>query len=319
MKRWMAVFLLLVMVIPAAAGAEGGSVYQWVWENEDQNMSLYLLGDTGWLVESARQEKGYTYRTGAQAEAYRAFAEECGAKLYVYLVNSSRSLDFDNLQREPYVWTLLRECYPDCELGCLEIDSIETYCDYFHKTDHHWNYRGAYQGYADVIRLLLGEDEPLMQPVETVTFPFMFNGSYNKDMERTDSDEAFTVYRFDYPDMKIQINGRQRKEYGRAELFFEGRMNDMPVLTNYYSEFYGGDTGLIVFSTGNEDRESVMIVSNSYSNAINKLVACHFNNTVVVDPRMYDSEADITVTQKELAQEYGVTKILLLGDAFFFR
>ena len=56
----------------------------------------------------------------------------------------------------------------------LRIGSLEEYGRYFYTTDHHWNYRGSYAGYCQIVRMLLGEDEPVIEPAETVTFPVKF-------------------------------------------------------------------------------------------------------------------------------------------------
>ncbi|MBP5463397.1 MAG: winged helix DNA-binding domain-containing protein, partial [Lachnospiraceae bacterium] len=95
-----------------------------------------------------------------------AFAERNGVEeVYVYLINSSRSVNLDDPQAETTLWKLLQECYPDCTLDCLKIDSVDAYCNYFYQTEHHWNYKGSYEGYKAIIRMMLGEDEPLMQAV----------------------------------------------------------------------------------------------------------------------------------------------------------
>ena len=166
--------------------------------------------------------------------------------------------------------------------------------------------------------MLLGEEEPLLQPAETVEFPFVFNGSYYKWAGMTDSDELFTVYRFEYPEMKIWINQKRRKAYGRAQQYFDGEINGQYPFTNHYGEFYGGDNGLIVFSTERPEKENILILSNSFSNAVDMLIASHFNNTIVVDPRMYEDQIGKDLPLEQLARSYGITKILLLGDPDFF-
>ena len=307
--------LALIVCILTATGAAEGSVYEAIAGYS----GLYRLAGTNWLIESPEHDRveGETQR---QAEGYRAFAERNGVEeVYVYLINSSRSVNLDDPQAETPLWKLLQECYPDCTLDYLKIDSVDAYCNYFYKTDHHWNYKGSYEGYKAIIRMMLGEDEPLMQPEETVEFPFVFNGSFNKKLNRTDSDEKFTVYRFEYPEMDITVNRGWAKAYGRAKLYFAGKANSENGFTNHYGQFYGGENGLIEFSTGRPEKESIMIISNSFSNPVDMLIASHFNNTAVVDPRFFDEEIGAEVSMDALIRTYGITKILLIGDPTFFR
>ena len=314
MVKRIAAGILLLVLFAGAALAEETTVYQPIRDYQ----TYFNLEGAGWIVESFRRDQNREL-TLSQAQGYLSLARRAGVKeVYVYLVNSSRTIDLDHPEKEPPLWPYLQECYPDCTLGCLKIDSVETYRSYFYRTDHHWNYRGSYEGYKDVIRMLLGEDEPLLEPLETIEFPFVFNGSYYKRMGRTDSREQFTVYRFEYPEMSVWINQSRRKTYGKAQAYFDGRVVSDGAYTNHYGEFYGGDNGLIQFSTGRPEKESVMIISNSYSNPLNMLIASHFNNTVVVDPRLYEKEIGKEPTLGKLIQNYGVTKILLLGDASFF-
>ena len=316
MKRWTAVFLALMMLLPAACGAEDGTVYKLANSNE----RLYDLGDTGWVVEQPRYMDSYPASTKDLAVYYCGIAEKNGLEPpYVYLINSSKSIDFDHPEETPRIWTTLQECFPDSRLGYLEIRSIEDFCNYFYKTDHHWNYKGSYQGYKDIIRLILGEDEPLMEPLETVQFPFTFNGSYNKRLGRENCDELFTVYRFDYPEMELWINLGRKKDYGRAKVYFDGSMDASYSFTNHYGEFYGSNRALIQFGTNRPEKESLLIFCNSYACANCMLIATHFNNTLLVDMREFDDVLGGKTTIDQLISRYGVTKILLMGDASFFR
>ena len=322
MKRRLAAILLLgILLFTAAAGAgeEKESVYTLVAYKEDE-YALYDLAGTGWLVE-APYDVSYPELIAKQANHYLTYARSFGiSDVSVYLINTSRSVDFDNLQDEPKIWPLLEEYYAGCRMGSLEIHSIEEYCDWFYKTDHHWNYKGSYKAYTEIIPLVLGGDEPLMEPAETVHFPFVFNGSYNKLLGRGDSDETFSVYRFEYPEMTIQVNLKRRASYGRAKVYFSGdAAADVSIFTNHYGEFYGGDSGTVLFSTERPEKESILVISNSYSNAINMLIASHFNNTLVADLRLFDDETGVETSLEQLVKKYGITKILLLGDAGFFR
>ena len=312
-RRLAALFILWIILIQAAAGAEQASCYGAI----EYYSGYFHLAETAWVVENPKKE-GDPASVRSQADGYRTLAEKCGADLYVYLVETSRCVDFDNLQEDVPIWPLLQESYPGCTLDHLKIDSVETYCNWFYQTDHHWNYKGSYEGYTEIIRMLLGEDEPLLEPVETVSFPFVFNGSYYKRMNRNDGHEGFTVYRFEYPEMTIMINESRRKSYGKADLYFGGEIVSPMSLTNHYAEFYGGDTAMVQFCTHREDRENILIISNSYSNAVDMLIASHFNITLVVDPREIKSIYGEGTTLGTLIRGYQFDKILLLGDSSFF-
>ena len=172
-------------------------------------------------------------------------------------------------------------------------------------------------GGTDSLRMLLGEGEPLLEPVETVEFPVMFNGSYNKDMNVQTSDEPFTVYRFDYPQMSVKVNEKWQKAYGRQTEYFAGRYSGK-ALTNHYMSFYGGDMALVSFNTNQPEKENIIVFSNSFSNAVDMLIASHFNRTYFVDQRHYARDMERDFSLSRAIKEWNISKVLLLGDGSFF-
>lgn len=316
LKRLTAVILLLILLTQGCSlgEEESSSVYRVVSEKH----KIYGLADTGWLIEHWTQ-KYIPDNTIKQAKSFNKVmsAFRNSVKTYVYLINSSRTMNLDDITGDPPVWTLIQENYPDSTIDSLKIDSLETYQQYFYKTDHHWNYYASYLGYKQIIRMLLGEDEPLLEPVETVEFPVMFNGSYNKRLNRTDSDQPFTVYRFDYPEMTVRINGK-KKAYGRQSAYFEGKINKKQKLTNHYAEFYGGDEGLVEFCTDQPEKENIIIFCNSFSNAVKMLIASHFNHTYFMDLRHYQDDMGEKCNLTKSIKSWKVTKVMLLGDGAFF-
>ncbi len=310
---------LLVLILLAAPCALGEEAAPDAYTLVSRKKHLYSLADTGWLIEDYNlyfvPEAAIT-----QAESFNkvlsAFPE---VETYVYLAASSRSLDMNRLENGSPLYDLIREHYPDSETDCLPINSFEEYCRCFYKTDHHWNYYGSYKGYCQIIRMMLGEDEPLMEPLETVEFPVYFNGSLNKLISRDSSDEKFTVYRFDYPEMTVRVNGKRRSAYGKQEAYFDGKYKKKDVYTNHYGEFYGGDVGLVQFSTGDETRENVIVFGNSFSNAVDMLIASHFNNTYFIDMRHYKEDMGEKLSLSGSIREWGITKVLLMGDGYFFK
>ena len=249
---------------------------------------------------------------------YEALADQPQVSTYVYFVNSSRSVDVvRDVSAFPPAYELIQQYFTRSVTDYLHLDSQEQYARYFYTTDHHWNYEGSYTGYCQMIRMMLGEDEPLLEPQETVTFPVKFNGSINQQSGRQDSQENFTVYRFDYPEMKVEVNGRPKASYGNQETYLAGKYSRMP-LANHYANFYGGDIGQLHLETDRTDRGNLLVFSNSFSNAVAMLLASHFHNTWVIDPRHYKTSMKKPFSISNSVQEWDIDRILLLGDAHYF-
>ena len=272
------------------------------------------------LVYKLSNPKNYTDLQMVKVQAknlYEALADHPEIPSYVYLINSSRTVNVrEDVSAVPVVYEAIEENFTKSTTDYLRLDSLEQYAEYFYSTDHHWNHKGSYKGYCELVRMLLGEDEPVMEPVEEVTFPVMFNGSMNKNLKLQDSKEPFTVYRFEYPEMKIWINGLPKASIGSQEAYFAGKYSTNP-LFNHYGKFYGGDNELVHIETDRTDRGNLIMFANSFSNAILPLLASHYHHLWMVDFRYFEPAMKKNINFTEILEE-GNVQILLLGDGAFF-
>ena len=306
LKRALSAFLALVMamsLVQAAADASYRSVE---------------IGGMNYLIEDPSRYYAPKKIAHQAKTLYTALKDHPEIRTYVYLVNSSRTVDvLEDVSAEPKMYGDIRSCFSGSVTDYLRIGSLEEYGQYFYTTDHHWNYRGSYAGYCQIVHMLLGEDEPVLEPVETVTFPVNFNGSLNKNSHREDSKEAFTVYRFNYPEMKLEIDGKPKDRYGNQEAYFAGRYSKASYV-NHYNSFYGGEAGLIHAETDRTDRGTLILFSNSQSDALNLLLASHFHHTYIVDLRHYMGGTG-RCSLSSLVEKWNPDQVLILGDGLYFK
>ncbi len=206
---------------------------------------------------------------------------------YIYFITTDKDIDFDDMS----TWNLseMTKYYPSFKTANLEIPDFETYAKYYFKNDHHWNYLGSYRGYTDIVKLMLGENEKPKVPIETVVFNYNAVGSKSRTGDFNDYKEKFAAYRFDFGKFDTHI-GNLRTDYGNQNNYF----ND-PKLRNgegdmSYGDFYGGDEIVIEFDFHQPQKDNLAIIGYSDTNAINLLVASHFNKTYVFDPRFCDRD-----------------------------
>ncbi len=268
-------------------------------------------GDTNRIVEKPAEDAGTENRIRAMAELVNAVP---GVKVYLYFVQNSRSVDFDRPEEGERLYGLVRDAFRTEGSAAFSFTDYGDYKQWFYQTDHHWNNRGSYRGYREIVSLM-GLGEPL-EAGEEITFPFVFNGSYARKTSQLCADEPFRVYSFTVPAHTVTLNGKRGK-YGRMDAYLKGRYETEP-LTNHYSNCYGGEYGEIVYDFGTEDRGNLLIIANSYSNPINALIASHFDRTAVVDPRYWEQQAGKPFDPAACAVEAGADTVLLLGDIQLF-
>ena len=166
----------------------------------------------------------------------------------------------------------------------------------WYRTDHHWTSKGAYLAYYR-----LGEAlgyEPISEDsfeIETVCTDFYgtshgaaglpFIAPDSIQLYRTDGDTAF----------RVEIDGTPAPFFGLYD--FEKLQGE-----DAYGIFLGGNHGVMTISTG-EARPYLLVVKDSFANALLPFLAQHFDLTVI-DPR-YTSEDMAPYCEK-------ATRILLL-------
>ncbi len=231
---------------------------------------------------------------------------------YVYYIEKETDINFETKEKVPFCDYIFRHlALSENKMAAFEINSFADFADRFYKTDHHWNYKGSYEAYLEVLQLLGCGEQPLA-PVDTVTLSHSFEGSKTADMDGLFV-EDFTVYRFDYPPMTISVNGNLAADYGEAEAYLSSERTDVS-----YAGFYGEDNGEIVFDTNNTNKENILLIGESYDNAILKLVASHYNRTYSVDLRNYRAFMGEDFHLDSYVKENDISKVLLIGSAEYF-
>lgn len=199
------------------------------------------------------------------------------------------------------------------------IKSYDDYQKYFYKTDHHWNKDGSYEGYLEITKLL-GIDNPIQVKGTKIIDDVKFYGSKARALGNYDIYDEFEVNIFDFPNMNVEINYKQTDDYGKSKQYFQNIINRDDVENNHYADFYGDDNGIIKFTVPeNDGNGSILIFSNSYSNAINKLIACHYQETFVVDTRHYEAENGEKFSFDKFVQEHHIDKVLIIGNNYYYK
>jgi hypothetical protein len=205
---------------------------------------------------------------------------------YQYIVNQDAAIDFDN-PNNAYIERIM-SLYPGFKQSYLHIADFKVFERYYLKNDHHWNYVGQYRGYKDIIDLMFDNNEPVMIPAETITFKLNTVGSKSRAAYPLVFNEPFKTYRFDYKDHDVFV-GNTLTEYGNKSYYNSKEMREAEG-TITYNQYFGFDEEIILYDYKQPKKENLIIVGYSDTNAINELVASHFNKTWVLDPRFSSHE-----------------------------
>jgi hypothetical protein len=214
-----------------------------------------------------------------------------GLDKYLFLVETPEILDFNAEKNEHLMRAQLQEYLPEYNVDSLEVANYETYDLYFFDTDHHMNSIGARQAYQQIISMVFGEDEPLIQPTEYKNFGVNYYGSLATGDAYRDIKEDFSAYIYDYPTHKTYLGGTFADGYGLQNSYLRGKISTNE-FANHYRNFFGGDWPEVHFdysetNATRPDKKNVLIISDSIDNSLTPLLATHFNQTYTVDLRHY--------------------------------
>lgn len=252
----------------------------------------------------------------ARIEHYnKVFTAYPDTEFYVYYIEKDTDINFETGEKAG-VYEYLRDGLelPQDRMARFRTDSFADFSKYFYATDHHWNLDGSYKAYGELLELL-GVDEPALEPLEQIEVG-TFSGSKGKGAGLEDFTEPFRAYRFAYPPMKISVLGESVNDYGNQEAFFNGTAWGINL---DYGNFYGGDAPELCFSTDREERDNLLVIGESFDNAVLKLLASHFNNTYSIDLRYYEHFAGKPFAFSAYLAEHGISKVLLIGNVDYFR
>ncbi len=229
----------------------------------------------------------------------------------IYYIERDMDVSFETGEKIG-VYEYLREQLPLApeRMDCFEINTLSDFQERFFRTDHHWNWQGSYLGYQEAAKLL-GIEEPLSPTGEPVLLSNSFSGS---KVQMLGSDglfsEPFYAYPFATPDMTVTLNG-EPGTYGQQAEFFAGTASYLT-----YATFYGSDVGELIFDNG--EGENLLILGDSYDNAIVGLLASHFGRTYSVDLRHYETAMGEPFRLAQYLKENDIDRVLLIGCNRFY-
>lgn len=260
-----------------------------VLETEDALISVYAHR------EREKYQEDY--------DTVKAFAEACDLPVYVAFpprkmdaLTSFLPADFP-VEHSGYLYRLADKTLSDeCEYIDLYSVLKGTEDTYF-KTDHHWTYVGAWMAYRAIGEKMGFEPLPL-EEFETPVLKEKFYGSdHTKKPENTLSDSIVGVVPSGEFTTEI-VNFSYDSEENNVS--FYGFYDESKLATNEpYAVFLGGNNPYIRVAKKGESRDTLVIVRDSFANALTPFLACHFN-VVLIDPRFYPSGIS-TVAEAENA------------------
>ncbi len=231
------------------------------------------------------------------------------ANIFLYFIETDSNNNFETNYKVKAVDYLKKNLkIKETNISSLNISSFDNYKNYFYKTDHHWNYLGSYEGYKEIAQLM--NFDTILKPEDRVCFENI--QSYGSKIKRIADikmfGETICMYNFNYPDFDIYISNEKKDNYGRTVEELK-KINEIS-----YGNIYDADYDEIVFiNKESSNNKKLLVYANSYSNAINKLLASNYKETYIIDGRYYKEK-----TMIEYINDKQIDDVLILGNCMLF-
>lgn len=236
---------------------------------------------------------------------------------FCYYIESDVDVDFVNGQiSHDVVEKFFSLLDPSIKTSALYVNSPKDYQNFFYKTDHHWNVEGQLQGYKDIIALLKGEFEPLLN-IEILPIEGLFYNGYKsrKSNDYSIKDE-FKILMADLNTYTTYINNEEGT-YGRKEDYLAGNYSASTGF-NYYRDCNGVDYGIVEYDFNQPEKGNLLCYVESFSNPINAFIASHYNKTYFVDYRHYQPTFGNSLDFGNFVNEHAIDDVLFAGYYHFY-
>lgn len=191
----------------------------------------------------------------------------------------------------------------------FDLDTFEQYTKYFYTTDHHWNHRGSYQGYMDIMTMF-GFEDSILEPIdETDKDGLKFYGTYSSQTGFVTEGSPFCVYRFDLPEYTMEnLNGEMEIE--NTNTFFDKEVTDE--MDYHYNVAYRVGDGYTHIHSDSGTGNSILIIGDSYAGPILPLLTSAFDDIWLIYPTNYIALTRSQFNYDEFIETHKVSHLLIM-------
>lgn len=236
---------------------------------------------------------------------------------YVYMGTRIQETEmFDNmitgpLSTKPYFDYFTENLDSGIKFDYFRLETPEDRINKKYRADHHWNMAGAYEGYKQIINMMV-EDSPVIgkpREYEILQVPgIKWLGSLGGAVGQNDPGYADDFYILDLSDLP-KYGGNTYRIKDMQESFMNGDYSGNGLNFDYYGT-YNQPQKRYVFKE-NDTGRNLLLLGDSYSWSITTIIASHFDTTICHNTP-WTVGNDVRYDYRELISQYNITDVLIL-------
>mgnify|MGYP004612690961 CR=1 FL=1 len=272
--------------------------------------SLFVVGNTAFEIFGGSDAASKSYAD--TVNLYRNLLPE-NVKLYSMLVPSH--IEFGLPPKYSGVSKKQRgfmdKIFSNLSEGIIKVDPydilekkyVEGKYLYF-RTDHHWTSLGAYYAYTEFCKDAGISPSPIEDYSKSEIYPFLGTFySSTKDKKIGETPDTVEIYSLDFPYTMTKTDKNGRKLSGSLFAKVSGESNG-------YLTFLGGDYPLCEITTENKNSKSILIIKESYGNALVPFIVPNYEKTYVADMRHFSGNIISFI------KENNIGEVLIVNNMF---
>ena len=274
------------------------------------------FADDGYLIQEYKENTGLVDNN---VRYINGFAEKVDVPVTFMLVPTASSVLSDKLPagclNDDQLDTVNRvRDGLDERINCVcPIERLKTAAQknqVFYRTDHHWTAQGAYAGYEELMKAL--GKRVADADYEYNTFKGEFYGTlYSKAPSAIQQADTFTAPKNPMGTYTVEFAKAQEDPRTLVGMYDVTKLETK----DKYATLFGGNFSHLTIHSNAANDEHVLVIKDSYANAVLPYLADSFSTVEVVDMRYYHMEEQ---TVSELIKAKGITQVILLYNVDFF-
>ena len=209
---------------------------------------------------------------------------------------SSQVKDYDYLNN-----SLIGHLISEVDVIDGRCKNVEDYKKHYYKTDHHWQIDGAINAYNSIIPVLGFSPASFSDPIEVDTDSF-YGASVRSGLCQLDFWDTIRDVYFDMSGLHVKVNGEpiEATTLNKGALDFNVRYEKRHVFENMYASWFHIDYGLIEIENPSVKQGTLLIIGDSFTNAMERFFTKHYRTVYVLDPRHYDETVSSFISARDI-------------------
>ena len=259
----------------------------------NKKIESVFLGKNG-LIEDINEPN--TKQLERNKKAINDFYQERNLQTTFLLAPTAANIWQDQLPRGAYTLDQneqIDDFYKSISSGIEKVDIrpiLEEHKNeylYYH-TDHHWTTLGAYYAFSQLNEVMeygdVNLDSYTIYPVTT-----SFKGTLSKQTGSTNIKDQIDIY---VPKSKVEYIMTDQSTGEKSPTLY---VSDALNTSDAYTVFMGGNHGLLKIETTADSDKHLLLIKDSYANALIPFLIPYYRTITVVDPRYYFDDVQLRI------------------------